>query len=177
MVLKIALVGPQLAGKTTLANVVSGLTKEPDAEYVETVGVRILETGLSPYNDETGAPESGDEVPIELWDFSGSPQTTPVLAPTVSHLDGVCVILPATTQDLEGALRLWLSNTGSNPERTLLVVNGRTDEEVTKAEQSIGYYGGIIAGVRAVCIFGPENFRKVLCSFIEILEGSSKSTL
>ena len=67
--MKILIIGPTNSGKTTLANVLSGHSSTPSANYHPTVGVRILELERTPPRANRIGGESS--VQIELWDCSG----------------------------------------------------------------------------------------------------------
>ena len=67
--MKILIIGPSNTGKTTLANLLSGHSSTPSANYHPTAGVRILEMERTPPRaNRIGAETS---VQIELWDCSG----------------------------------------------------------------------------------------------------------
>lgn len=67
--MKIIIIGPSNTGKTTIANLISGHSSTPAANYHPTVGVRILEMEKTPPRaNRLGAETS---VQIELWDCSG----------------------------------------------------------------------------------------------------------
>ena len=76
--MKILLVGPSRAGKSTLASFLAGIldSTTPAAEPAPTVGVRILEF------NSVGAP-------IELWDVSGDQSYENTWPAVQQGMDGI----------------------------------------------------------------------------------------
>ena len=87
--LKILVVGPQGAGKTTIANILGEIQEGPSQNYRPTIGVRIIEY-------EKNAPASSNvygKVNIEFWDVSGDWRFEKCWGPIQKGAHGIIFVL------------------------------------------------------------------------------------
>ena len=65
--IKILILGPQKAGKSTIANILGDLQDGPSSIYRPTVGCRIVDFERDP----PASVKQFGKINIELWDLSG----------------------------------------------------------------------------------------------------------
>jgi GTPase SAR1 family protein len=74
--LKIAIVGPLKVGKTVISNTLSEFSKIPAADYIPTVGCRILECDKEFTEDQKRninylKANNMNRIKLQIWDVSG----------------------------------------------------------------------------------------------------------
>eukprot|EP00736_Rhodelphis_marinus_P007155 Rmarinus@m.5834 len=104
--LKIVVVGPKEAGKTALANWITGINGL-QTEYTPTVGVRILQVNREVPTDSGGRAN----VQIELWDCAGDSKFESVWPALQKGTDAAVLVYnpndPDHTADKTGQVFKW----------------------------------------------------------------------
>ena len=99
--IKLVVLGPSKAGKTTIANILGDLQDGPSTIYRPTVGARIVDFERDP----PASVSSFGKVHIELWDLSGDFKYEKCWAPVQQDIQG-CIFVydpsnPASEDDLK----------------------------------------------------------------------------
>lgn len=120
--LKILLIGPERAGKTTLANALADPTRESLPTYRPTVGVRILDCESTVFVG--GRPE---KVEYSLWDLSGDLKFEATWPVSQADADGVMIIsngdLPLKTEELEAWVKSFPKRMRLSPQQCIGLAN------------------------------------------------------
>ena len=102
---KILVLGPSKAGKTTIANILGGLQKNgPPSTYRPTVGCRIVDF-------ERDAPANFTQlgkISIELWDVSGDLKYEKCWGPIQQKVDGIIFVFNPSDPESEGDLKKFI---------------------------------------------------------------------
>lgn len=104
--MKILIIGPSNTGKTTLANLLSGHSTTPSANYHPTVGVRILEMEKTPPRANRLGTEAS--VQIELWDCSGDLRFEKCWSAFRKNLNGIIFVFDGENGFAD--MEIWVKN-------------------------------------------------------------------
>lgn len=99
--LKILIVGPSQAGKTAIANYISGKSDKVSQNYRPTSGCRILEL-----EREVGVRSSS----IELWDVSGNTSYAKCWPGITRNATGIILVFNTDQKKDADELKGWLKN-------------------------------------------------------------------
>jgi len=121
--MKVLVVGPSSAGKTTLTNVIAGHSDTPSVVYHPTSGVRILEIEKEPPRANRRAGESS--IQIELWDCSGDPRYEKCWSAYRKGTHGVIFVFDASevNPDMEEWVRNFPQKIGIQPSQCIALAH------------------------------------------------------
>ena len=103
---KILVLGPQKAGKTTLANILGDLQDGLSTVYRPTVGARIVDFERDP----PAAVSQFGKIHVELWDVSGDFKYEKCWAPCQQDVQGIIFVYDPTNPESEGDLIKYIEN-------------------------------------------------------------------
>jgi hypothetical protein len=106
---KVALVGPKMAGKSRIANHIYGISMPSEAKYDPTVGVRILPLtrDIVGKREKEGNDTFETRCKIELWDCSGDQKYEPCWPAIMKDLHGIIVAFDPTSKAQANDVRIW----------------------------------------------------------------------
>uniref|UniRef100_A0A7S1XMT3 Uncharacterized protein n=1 Tax=Phaeomonas parva TaxID=124430 RepID=A0A7S1XMT3_9STRA len=121
---KILIVGPERAGKTTIANFLTEQTQDlTPRQYTPTVGCRILETERVVFNTP---------VAVQIWDVSGSQSFENCWPAIMSDADGVVLVYNPGNPAHETEIVLWhdyfVSGQGVDHSRCLVYAHSGNED-------------------------------------------------
>lgn len=99
-VIKILVIGPTKAGKSTIANIIGELAEGPSESYRPTVGCRIVELEREP----PPAVASFGKFTLELWDVSGDFKYEKCWGPIQKDAQGIIFVYDPAAPNYEEAL-------------------------------------------------------------------------
>ena len=103
---KILVLGPKKAGKSTLANILGGLQDGLSTVYRPTEGVRIVDFERDP---PPSVSQYG-KINIELWDLSGDFRFEKCWAPCQQDVQGIIFVYDPKNPDSESDLVKFVEN-------------------------------------------------------------------
>eukprot|EP00053_Salpingoeca_punica_P020118 m.208218 g.208218 ORF g.208218 m.208218 type:complete len:190 (+) comp17798_c1_seq1:6313-6882(+) len=103
MRLKIAIVGPKMAGKTVLANALADRPPSASKTYEPTQGARIVVI-----ENEGAVGKSSSNATIELWDVSGDTQYEACWPAIADGLHGLLLVFNVDEEGQENELEIWV---------------------------------------------------------------------
>eukprot|EP00052_Salpingoeca_macrocollata_P032013 m.324035 g.324035 ORF g.324035 m.324035 type:complete len:189 (-) comp31343_c0_seq1:68-634(-) len=120
---KIAIVGPQQVGKTTIANFLADkMTESTKTTYRPTQGVRILE-----FESEAVSGKRSDATVVELWDVSGDQQFEACWPAIARGVHGVVLMFNVDQEGQENELDIWfkkfIKDAGLRSHQVLVMAN------------------------------------------------------
>ena len=101
---KILVLGPTKAGKSTLANILGDLQDGLSSTYRPTIGCRIVDF-------ERDAPNSVKQfgkINVELWDVSGDFKYEKCWAPIQQDVQGIIFVYDPSNPESEGDLKMFV---------------------------------------------------------------------
>jgi Rab-like protein 5 len=104
-VVKILVVGPTKAGKSTFANIIGELAEGPSEQYRPTVGCRIVELERDP----PPAVASFGKFTLELWDVSGDFKYEKCWGPIQKEAHGIIFVYDPQAPNYEESLAQFVA--------------------------------------------------------------------
>eukprot|EP00742_Colponemidia_sp_Colp-10_P002327 GILJ01002483.1.p1 GENE.GILJ01002483.1~~GILJ01002483.1.p1 ORF type:complete len:206 (+),score=23.86 GILJ01002483.1:48-620(+) len=104
---KVLMVGPARAGKTTLANILADRADGASNEYHPTAGCRIVEFDRdAPRNSQR--PLDGAKVTVELWDVSGDQRYEKCWPAIQKDVQGIVLVYNPDNAQSEAEIEQWV---------------------------------------------------------------------
>ena len=101
---KILVLGPSKAGKTTIANILGDLQEGPSTIYRPTIGCRIVDFERDP---PPSVSQYG-KIHIELWDLSGDLKYEKCWAPAQQDVHGIIFVYDPQNPESEDDLKRFV---------------------------------------------------------------------
>ena len=101
---KILVIGPSKAGKTTIANILGDLQEGPSTIFRPTVGCRIVDFE----RDSPSTVSQYGRINVELWDLSGDLKFEKCWAPAQVDIHGIIFVYDPTNPDSEDDLKRFV---------------------------------------------------------------------
>ena len=103
---KILVIGPKKAGKTTIANILGDLQEGPSQEYRPTIGCRIVDFERDP----PPSVSHFGKLHIELWDLSGDFKYEKCWAPVQQDVQGIIFVYDPQNPESEEDLKRFVES-------------------------------------------------------------------
>ena len=120
---KILVIGPSKAGKSTITNILGGLQEGPSSVYRPTIALRIVDFERDP----PPSVSSFGKLNIEFWDVSGDFKYEKCWGPMQKDVNGVIFVMdpnqPNCEEQLNQLVQLFPKAMGLQPKFCMCYVN------------------------------------------------------
>eukprot|EP00768_Dysnectes_brevis_P005531 gnl/Dysnectes_brevis/4034_a5269_1193.p1 GENE.gnl/Dysnectes_brevis/4034_a5269_1193~~gnl/Dysnectes_brevis/4034_a5269_1193.p1 ORF type:complete len:185 (-),score=11.80 gnl/Dysnectes_brevis/4034_a5269_1193:39-593(-) len=100
--LVLGVVGPPCVGKSAIADYFTELSETPSADYIPTIGMRILETERSMHQDPS---QPKNIVGVQVWDISGSSDYDETYPRLKRQFDCIVIVLSDRDSSIAKTMR------------------------------------------------------------------------
>jgi Rab-like protein 5 len=170
-VVKLLVVGPTKAGKSTIANIIGELSEGPTEQYRPTIGCRIVELERDP----PPAVAQFGKFTLELWDVSGDFKYEKCWGPIQKDADGIIFVYdpasPSHEEILTQLVAMFPKAMQLSPKFCLAIANhhntGGSAEQarVPKCMEALEKHNGTAEDINGVF----QAFEKYLIKLLKLL--------
>lgn len=172
-VVKILVIGPTKAGKSTIANIIGELAEGPSETYRPTVGCRIVELERDP----PPAVASFGKFQLELWDVSGDFKYEKCWGPIQNGASGIIFVYDPQAPNYEEALAQYVAMFPKammlSPKFCLAIANHHNTSggvlpsvAVPKCMEALDKHNGTAEDINGIF----QGFEKYLIKLLKLLQ-------
>lgn len=172
--IKILILGPSQAGKSNIANYLSGTRETPTLNYKETCPLRVFEVGLEGLNVGGGQrrPGRGVRATAELWDVSGNSRFQACWPAIAKDTHGIIFVFNPAVKNQEKELELWYKSFAAPqqiPDEHCIIFAHRSQpaEEGAQIPRVSGSLSRIPKTLETSLDFHPESFKEAFDRLVE----------